>query len=65
MKCTIDFGRIEIITLLNRRSDEFERLKNEVFYYNKRLKCWLSRKKECNSADKCVEVAKNVGDKNG
>ena len=42
-KFTIDLRRLGIIAQLNRGGDEFEDLKKEVFYYDKKLKCWLSK----------------------
>jgi len=40
---TIDHARLEIVSLLNRRGDEFEDLKKEIFSYNEKFKCWESK----------------------
>lgn len=42
---TIDHARKEIIGALNRYGDEFPELKEEIFYYNKILKCFIAEKK--------------------
>ena len=42
----IDHRRMDIISKLNRGSNEFEELKEEVFYYDDKLECWLSRKRD-------------------
>ena len=45
MKFTIDHSRMGIISALNRESDKFKELKDEIFYYDKLLKCWTTKEK--------------------
>ena len=52
---TIDHARMEIISTLNRQSHHFKKLTDEIFYFDDKLGCWLSKKKD-------VNVLKPVGD---
>ncbi len=36
----------EILGQLNRGSDEFPDIKNFVFYYDEKIKCWLMKHKQ-------------------
>lgn len=38
-------ARMQIIGNLNRNSDDFPELRNEIFYYDKMLKCFASKKR--------------------
>jgi hypothetical protein len=44
-KFNVDHARMDIIGKMNLYGDEFPELKNELFYYNKKLKCFTSKKK--------------------
>ncbi len=53
MEFHIDNARLEIIATLNRQSHHFEELTNEIFYYNKKLGCWLSRESQLKHKEGC------------
>lgn len=38
-------ARMEVIIALNRYSDEFPQLKDEIYYYDDILKCWTVKEK--------------------
>ena len=40
---TIDHARLQIIGNLNRNANMFPDLKKEIFYYDKRLRCFTSK----------------------
>lgn len=57
---TIDHRRLDIISQLNRGSDEFEDLKKETFYYDEKLKCWLSKIEDEEDGWYCEECNKEM-----
>jgi hypothetical protein len=40
----VNNARMQIMESLNRNSDDFPELRNEIFYYDKMLKCFTSKK---------------------
>jgi len=46
MVFTIDHSRMGIISALYNAGEEFNDLKEEVFYYNKSLECWTTKKSD-------------------